>query len=155
MTCVALFRGGPYFDLRTKDCQLFWHLAPKEATCKWDDGRFFIYRIPAHDFSKSADPDSDGASLFLLAKVLRPSLRERMFGASLFHDSGYHGTLEVYRDGQWVLANLTKDETDELLKALMYIEAVTEEERVIVFEALEWFGKKAWDEDHKKTAPGT
>ena len=31
----------------------------------------------------------------------------------------------------------------------MFIEATSEIERVLVFEALEWFGQRAWDEDGK------
>jgi hypothetical protein len=155
MTCVALFVGGPYFDLRTKDTLTFWHLCEKQITCRWDDGRFERYRIPAHDFNSSGDPDTDGASLPNLAKVLRPSLRERMTGAAFVHDSIFHRRFEVMRDGVWVKAQLTMADANELLKALMFIEATTEFERVIVFEALQEFGKRAWDEDAKLAEQNT
>ena len=149
MSCTALFVGGPYWDVRTKDCLLFWGLAPKQISVRWEDGRFELYCVPAHDFAADPDPDSDGASLPTLAKVVRPSLRERMFGAAKVHDSIFHRTLEVKRDGQWVKAQLTMHEANEILEALMFIEATSEIERVLVFEALEWFGQRAWDEDGK------
>lgn len=153
MSCTALFCGGPYWDIRTKDCLTFQDLTPKEITCRWDDGRFERYRVPAHDFSKSNEPDSDGASLPTLAKVLRPSLRERMFGAARVHDSIFHRELEVLRDGVWVKSRFTMQEANELLEALMFIEATDQFERVLVYEALQWFGQRAWVEDDHDTRP--
>lgn len=144
----ALFCHGPYFDVRTKDCLNFLDLAPKEISVRWDDGTFARYRMPAHDFSKSQEPDSDGASLPTLAKVVRPSLRERMFGASRFHDAIFRRTLEVWTEGdKWIPANLTMEQGNQILEALMFIEATSEAERILVFEALQWFGRRAWNED--------
>lgn len=154
MSCVALFCGGPYWDVRTKDCLGFLDLAPKEITCRWDDGRFERYRVPAHDFTKSQEPDSDGASLPTIARVLRPSLRERMFGAARVHDAIFHRQLEVWRDGVWVnlfqaVPDFSLTDANELLEALMFIEETTAAERLLVYEALQWFGSKAWNEDAK------
>ncbi len=135
----ALFRDGPYFDVRTKDCLDFQILKEKELSARWDDGRFERYLIPAQ-------AGSDGASIPLIAQAMRPSLRERIFGAAVAHDSAYRKTLLIWRDGAWVNANLSEEDANELIRALMFIEATTEEERWIVFKALEMFGEKAYRE---------
>jgi len=137
---TALFADGPYFNVRTKDCLTFQLLKQKEVTTRFDDGSFHRFLIPAH-------ADSDGASLPEIAQRLRPSLRERMFGAAFAHDAAYRGTLLELPGEQ--PSNMDRAQADSLIKALMFIEAVSESEREIVYEALRIFGQKAWNEDHQ------
>jgi hypothetical protein len=157
VNCVALFVDGPYFDVRTKDCQNFWNLKVKELTARWDDDRFEIYQVPAHNLPPSGyavddRPDSDGASLPMPARMIRPSLRERIFGAGFVHDAGFRKLLLVKRGDEWVNANLSEEDCNALIKALMFIEATSDAEREIVYEALQLWGKKAYDLDAKAAA---
>jgi hypothetical protein len=148
----ALFRHNPYFDVRTKDCQLFWNLKDKEIEARWDDGRFERYLLPAHKLPEEGvddRPDSDGVSMPIISRVVRPTLRERIFGAGFVHDGAFRKLLLVWRDGVWVNANLSMEDANAIIEALMFIEDATEFERQAVYEALQAFGKKAYEEDAK------
>lgn len=142
LVATALFVGGPYFDVRTKDCLTFALLAEKEVTARFDDGEFARFKVPPH-------ADSDGASLPEIADRISPSLRERMFGSAFVHDACYRGTLLQMVDGVWVKGELDREQADSLIRALMFIEAVSTLEREAVYAALRFFGQKAWAEDRK------
>lgn len=148
MTCTALFVGGPCMDVRTDGSQ-FWNLAPKELTARSSDGRFERYQIPPA-------ADSNGADLPAIARALRPSLWNRMFCAAFAHDAAFRGTLLRWdkESKQWVPANLSEEDANELILALMFIDATSEAERVIIFEVLQAFGKKAFDQDRAALSPG-
>lgn len=129
-------------EVRT-DGSLFWNLTPKEISVRWDDNPVVQrYQIPPA-------AGSDGASLPAFARAIRPSLWNRMFCAAFCHDAAYRNTLLRWdiQAEQWVKANLTLQQSNELLEALMFIEATSEFERATVFEALQWFGSKAFNED--------
>ena len=88
---IAIFRDGPFFDVRTKDGANFENLAFKEFTGRTKDG-FVRFGIPIGAMS-------DGVSDPQLARDLDPSLRDRIFGAGFAHDSAYRDTLQVW-DGR-------------------------------------------------------
>lgn len=143
---TALFVGGPEFDVRTKDCLFFTLLAEKELTARLTDGTFCRFKIPQH-------AESDGASLPLFAQALKPTLRERIFGPAFAHDACYRGTMLLWDDGKWIAANLDQAQSDSLIRALMFLEAVSDAEQEIVYEALRMFGKAAFRADRSTTPP--
>ena len=51
----------------------------------------------------------------------------------ILHDSGYGGTLEVFREGAWRPANLSRLQCDELLRRTLVLDGMHPAKRGIVF----------------------
>ena len=134
----ALFVNGPWLDVRSRDGRNFVLIAPKEIRC--DDGT--LYRMPA-------GADSDGAStpgiLWGPPEYLTP------FGdywpAAYAHDCAYRDTLQKWAGGEWIKASLTKEQSDDLLKALMFACGTAESTIVKIYEGVALGGGPAFAHD--------
>ena len=60
----------------------------------------------------------------------------------ILHDGGYRGTLEVWRDGAWVPANLSRLQCDQLLDRALTIRGMGQFKRAIVYRVLRVEGWK-------------
>lgn len=140
MRLTAQFIGGPQYHVRTTDFRNVWLDAPKEFVVRFPDGTVKKFRVPL-------DADSDLTS----EPQLLWSLGMAPFGpeapASVVHDSGYRGTLEVERGGQWVKANLCKDDCDDIYNALMFSLGVEDSRRLAIYEGVHLGGLKSFQQD--------
>ena len=64
------------------------------------------------------------------------------------HDSGYRGTLMVFREGEWVPARLSQLQCDQLLRRSLALRGMGEKTRWVVYRALRLDGHK-----HYRPAP--
>jgi Protein of unknown function (DUF1353) len=131
----ALFVNGPELVATSRDGRNF-RLA--QAKC---------VRTNTDLFQMPVGAPSDGASIPqpLWSTGLAP------FGiywpAAYAHDCAYQGTLLVLRDGGWVPAMLTKDQSDDLLNALMFALGAPEAVRLEIYEGVHLGGWKAFRDD--------
>lgn len=144
----ALFVGGPLLQFESRDLRNVEVLQDKELMVRNDDGTYTRYRI-------RKGSRSDEATIPQVAW----SLGFTPFGdyalAAVTHDCAYQDTLEVWNGTEWVLAHLTKAQSDELINALMFALGVPKWQRVIIYEALVAFGWPAFNEDRRIAAGGT
>ena len=71
--------------------------------------------------------------------------------SGVLHDAGYRGTLEKESPhGDFVRADLTRPQVDELMLDAMTSQKVNPVRRHIIFWAVRLFGAKAWRKGHSK-----
>lgn len=145
----ALFRGGRRFQVDTEDFRNFINLAAKEIVARLDDGSTILLRIPV-----GAKSDLASTPPILWVKLLKQWLTP--FGKyapdAYAHDSAYQATLERWDDlsQAWKPAMLTKDESDDLLKALMVSGGVEQAHIDEIYEGVHIAGWRPFREDRQE-----
>ena len=67
--------------------------------------------------------------------------------AGIIHDAAYRDTLEVFQDGQWVKAHLSKDDSDQLFLEAMASLGVGEMDRNTIYQGVHLAGARAFHDD--------
>jgi hypothetical protein len=133
---IAVFRGGPDFDVRGRDGLTWTVIAPKEIVL--DDGRRFL--VPAGS-------RTDGASTPKVLWSLGFPPTGDYWSAAVVHDAAYRGSLHTWNGTDWVLAERNEAFANDLMLALMVSVGVPEAKRIAIYETLKAFGFKAFAED--------
>ncbi|HEV2350835.1 MAG TPA: DUF1353 domain-containing protein [Terriglobia bacterium] len=124
--------------MRSSDGRNFSLVDPKEIATDAGDR----YRMPT-------GACSDGAST--PREIWGPPFNLPPFGvywpAAFAHDCAYRNTLERWDGRAWVLANLTKDQSDELLDALMFALGTPAMQRSLIFKGVGLGGWAAFQGD--------
>jgi len=66
------------------------------------------------------------------------------------HDAGFQKTLEIWSGEDWVIADLSEDECNDLLLACMVADGVNEDKRTRIYEGVKLFGWKAFRDDRSQ-----
>jgi len=133
----ALFVGGPDLATRSRDGRNFVLI---EAKCIRTETA--LYRMPAGSVSDGASTPEPLWSLGLAPFGV-------YWPAAFAHDCAYRGTLQVQSGMEWIPANLTKAESDDLLSALMFSLGVVDKDRITIYEGVHLAGWKAFREDRQ------
>lgn len=101
-----------------------------------------LYRIPL-------GAPSDLASVPRVFQNVLPPTGEYALEAYL-HDSAYQNTLEIYKDYNWVKAELTKLQCDDLFLTAMNLNPnISAEVRSVLYSAVSLAGQHAFDQDRQ------
>lgn len=165
-TMNALIRGGPYFDLRTRDLLNFGLIEPKEIEVLDDNGVVTRYLLPV----TGGDTDTDGASIPFAASVISHliGLGIDRYGdyapGAIVHDFIFRRKLMQWVNGVWTKLTIVESNPDvskgemdfaranEIFKALMFSLGTDDTRSMVVYQALSAFGKSVWDADGKIAA---
>ncbi len=143
----ALFRNGRRFQVETEDFRHFSNLVAKEIVAQYDDGSYKMFRVSVGAKSDIASTPPEVWAKAGVVVWLPP------FGPyapdAYAHDSAYQNTLEVFDPvgRYWTPANLSKDESDELLKALMFSGGVDPLKAEEIYQGVHVGGWRAFRED--------
>lgn len=154
----ALFRGGSYLKVISRDGRNCGLLENKEVEVEEDDGAITRYLMVG-----DADTgDTDGASNPYFAQVISHliGLNIDPYGdywpAAVWHDLSFRGKLMQWVGGTWIkvtrgdnvaTGQMSLPRANIILKALMFGLGTDQAKATVIYEALVLFGKKAWDED--------
>tara|TARA_Y100000310_G_scaffold221436_2_gene223020 strand:+ start:4695 stop:5126 length:432 start_codon:yes stop_codon:yes gene_type:complete len=108
------------------------------------------YVIKYGDFKLRAPKGTktDGASIpRFFWRLIGPPLHADYAPAAVIHDAAYEGTLLWTEKG--VVQLFTREEADDLFLFLMEKLGIPPWRRKMMFRAVRWFGKKAWDNNRK------
>ena len=89
---------------------------------------------------------TDGLSVPRCCQNIIPATGGNWFSGVL-HDSSYRGQLQVLQDDNWIPANLTQEQCDNLILEALESQGVGIVERELIYRALRLFGHVAFNED--------
>lgn len=157
----ALFRRGPYLKLITRDGLNSGLIEEKEIEVEDDSGIITRYLGPVY----GGTSDTDGASNPWLAQVISHLLGLKIdpygdyYPGAVFHDLIFRRKLLQWNGGQWSKltyvesgANPTLGQMDfaranSIFRALMFGLGTDNAKATLIYEALQEFGRTAWNDD--------
>lgn len=157
----ALFRHGPYLKLITRDGINSGLIEEKEIEVEDDDGTIYRYLMPVDGGAS----DTDGASNPWLAQVISHLIGLKIdpygdyYPGAVVHDFIFRRKILQWLNGQWqkltyvvsganpAIGQMDMDRANRIFKALMFGLGTDNAKATVMFEALQEFGNKAWNDD--------
>lgn len=90
---------------------------------------------------------TDGLSVPRIVQSFVPASGNASWLAGVLHDAAYRNQLEVWRDGEWVIASLTQKQADDLFLEAMEAQGVSWLLRKAIYLALRTLGQRAFKRD--------
>jgi hypothetical protein len=142
----AIFVHNRRFRTETQDFRHHVLVEAKQIKVAYDDGSEALFQIPV-----GAPSDLASTPPIIWTKLGFEWLPP--FGDyapdCYAHDSAYNGSLEVWNGTDWVKAMLSKEDSDDLLFALMTGAGVNPLKAREIYDGVHIGGQKAFDEDRR------